>query len=113
MSHLSEMQVATGRCHLTASAVCVALIALRVSHLSTMPVATPRLTLLRNVVVYFFACKHKWSKEIRQSILVDGDIPQVEGIHGVAAEAVDVLVGEVEHLVVVEDDDGGVAHVYL
>lgn len=37
-------------------------------------------------------------------------IAEVEGIHGVGAEALDVFVGEVEHLVVVEDDYRGFGH---
>ena len=38
------------------------------------------------------------------------DVAEVEGVHGIAAEAGDVGVGEMEDLVVVEDDDGGLLH---
>ena len=41
---------------------------------------------------------------------VNGHIAEVEGVHGVATESMDVFAGEVQHLVVVEDYHGGLDH---
>ena len=37
-------------------------------------------------------------------------ITQVKSVHGIAAQAVDILVGEMEYLVVVEHHDGSLLH---
>ena len=38
------------------------------------------------------------------------DVAEVEGVHGVGSDTVDVVVGEMQDLVVIEDDYGGVLH---
>ena len=51
---------------------------------------------------------------MREGLLrVDCDVSQIQGVHGVAAQTMDIFVGEMQHLVVVEDDDGRFFHDYF
>ena len=51
---------------------------------------------------------------MREGLLrVDCDVSQIQGVHGVAAQTMDIFVGEMQYLVVVEDDDGGIVHDHL
>ena len=65
--------------------------------------AVAKCSLRNNCLLYIDGFLKSYSDFGKPSLFlfVNGYVAQVEGIHGVAAQAVDVLVGEVQHLVIV------------